>query len=73
MPQIKLTPVSSSSISAIGHDPDTETLHVEFHSGKVYRYEGINREAYERFRNAPSIGAHFGRHIRPLFDGRAIS
>lgn len=73
MPEVTRTPVQSSSIASLGHDAESDTLHVEFNSGRIYEYSGINTEAYQRLLNAPSIGAHFGRHIRPRFDGKAIS
>jgi hypothetical protein len=68
------TPVSSSSIASVGHDPGTDTLHVEFaNSGKVYAYQGVDAETHEKLMGAQSIGAHFGKHIRPHYEGRAIS
>src|SRR3546814_14208537 len=32
------TPVKSSQIASIGHDPSTNTLAIEFKGGKVYHY-----------------------------------
>ena len=65
------TPVDSSSIASVGHDPATDTLHVEFKSSsKVYAYPGVSAEDHQALMNAPSIGAHFGKHIRPHYSGR---
>jgi hypothetical protein len=65
------TPVDSSSIASIGHDPDTDTLHVEFKSsGKIYVYPGVSADDHEALLKASSIGAHFGKHIRAHYSGR---
>lgn len=64
-------PVVSSNLKAVGYDAATQTLDVEFNSGRVYRYRGVPPEAHKAFVNAESIGKHFGQHIRtkfPYFD-----
>lgn len=68
---MRRTPVDSSSIHSIGYDPETRRLQVEFHSGKVYDYAGVEPAEHARLVAASSIGAHFAKHIRPLYDGRA--
>jgi hypothetical protein len=35
------TPVSSSNLVAVGYDPGSYTLEVEFHSGSIYQYSGV--------------------------------
>lgn len=57
-------PVKSHAIAAIGHDPKSNTLHVEFQSGHVYEYSDVTAEEHQAFVNAPSIGAHFQTHLR---------
>ena len=49
-------PVSSSSIAAIGYDARSEALEVEFVSGRIYRYRGVESEVHKEFRAAPSKG-----------------
>ncbi len=70
--QIALSPVSSSQISAIGHDEDTNTLAIQFHSrigpGSIYHYSNFDASAFKAFRDAESIGSHFGKHIKPHVD-----
>jgi len=67
---MQLTPVSSSSIDAIGHDADSNTLQVRFASGQTYEYSGVTPEEHEALRTAPSVGAHFAKHVRPHFAGK---
>jgi hypothetical protein len=60
-------PVSSGMIAAIGYDEGSETLEVEFHSGAVYRYLGVEPDVHEDFRAAPSKGAFFNAHIKDAY------
>jgi hypothetical protein len=69
---IPLTPIKSSQLAAIGHDPATETLAIQFLSkgqpGNVYHYRNFTSQEYAAFASAESAGAHFGKHIKPYGD-----
>jgi hypothetical protein len=54
---MNLTPVSSSTIAAIGHDNDK--MQVEFKSGNIYEYSGISKNLYDSIINAESVGKRF--------------
>jgi len=60
-------PVSSSVIAAIGYGEEAEVLEVEFVSGAVCRYHGVEPDVYEDFRSAPSKGKFFNRHIKDAY------
>lgn len=65
-----LQKVESSQIAAIGHDPLTNTLVIQFPgyagaSGSVYTYANFTAEDFEAFRNAPSVGSYFYKFIKP--------
>ncbi len=60
-------PVSSRSIAAIGYDDDAEVLEVEFVTGHAYRYRGVSQDVFEDFRQAPSKGAFFNKHIKDAY------
>jgi hypothetical protein len=64
MTNIELSPVESSQIEAIGHDPETNTLAIRFKDyrggrGALYHYANVTTEDFEVFRGAESIGRHF--------------
>lgn len=61
---MELTPVESSNIKAIGHDPSTNVLRVQFHSSGTYDFHGVTAEQYQQLMAAESKGQHFQRHIR---------
>ncbi len=58
------TPVSSSNISAIGYDSDSEMLEVEFTNGAVYSYSGVTLGEYDGFMNADSKGKYLHANIK---------
>ena len=58
------TPVNSSSLASVGHDPETNTLEIEFKNGGVYRYAGVSAEDHAALIGSSSIGAHFHQRIR---------
>lgn len=58
------TAVSSSNISAIGYDLDSEMLEVEFTNGVVYSYSGVPLGEYEGFMNADSKGKYLHANIK---------
>lgn len=60
----EMTPVQSAAIRAVGHDPSTGVVHVEFHSGGTHRFGPFTKAEYERFRDAASIGKHFHSYVR---------
>jgi hypothetical protein len=61
---IDMVPVQSAAISSVGHDPSTNTIHVEFHSGGTHSFGPFTKQEFERFRDADSIGKHFHANIR---------
>ena len=46
-----------------GYDAETQTLELEFASGRIYRYRGVPRGAYDWLLRAPSKGAYVSRMI----------
>jgi hypothetical protein len=68
MPQ--MTPVYSSNVKAIGHDPDSNELHVEWGSGKVSIYEGVPAKLASEVQNAWSVGQAVNSQIKDNFPHR---
>lgn len=63
-----LVPVDSSSVAAIGYDPETFTLEIRFHNGQAYRYFNVPPAAHRLLMKASSIGAFVNTIIKPRFD-----
>jgi len=65
-------PVQSSNIRSIGHDPERNTLEVEFSNGRVYEYGNVNVDEHQALLGAKSIGSHFSNILRPVKPARLI-
>ena len=67
-PQIAMNAVESSQVKCIGYDDATKTLAVVFArgTGAIYHYPNVERETFDQFVGAESIGTFFGKHIKPL-------
>lgn len=61
---MKLTPVTSSNISAVGYNGKTLTLTVEFHNGGLYEYSPVTKETYVELVEAKSVGSYLSQNIR---------
>jgi hypothetical protein len=60
-----MIPVDSSSIEAVGHDPDQQELYVQFLDGGTYVYADVDEETFQELRDAASVGSYFNRVIKP--------
>lgn len=64
--------VESSNIKAVGYDPATKRLRVEFGSGSTYEYSGVSATTHEGLVGAESVGKYFHRHVRGAHKGKAV-
>jgi hypothetical protein len=68
-----MRPVSSSTIAAIGYDPDARELYVQFHSPPgTYRYYPVEASVFEDFVRAASKGDFFNRNVKGRFIYRPL-
>lgn len=61
---IPMERVVSSNVKAIGHDPATKTLRIEFLHGGTYDYEGVPATVHQALMASDSKGSHFHKNIR---------
>ena len=66
---MKMIPVKSSNLKAVGYDPASKMLHVEFHSGSTFAYPGVEPEQHSAMMESSSIGSHFHTHIKSKITG----
>lgn len=69
VPQIRLEPVVSTQVAAIGHDAATNTLAIRFpgfdgRPGNLYHYANFNADQFAEFCAAESVGSFFIRQIK---------
>ena len=62
-------PVDSSCLSMVGYDPEFQTLYLTYRpTGMTYVYFDFGEDDFEQFMNAPSLGVHVNRVIKPLYE-----
>jgi hypothetical protein len=64
--------INSSRIRAVGYDPRTQTLEVEFSDGRVMAYSGVSAEVHRRFLAAPSPVSFYEDRIAEEYSARRL-
>lgn len=64
---------SSSFITNVSWDDDTETLLVQFISGTTWLYHDVPQEMYNRLVRSPSVGQFFNKNIRDKYPSELIN
>ncbi|SHL41810.1 KTSC domain-containing protein [Nitrosospira sp. Nsp11] len=59
--------VSSTSIRAVGYDPKTRKLEIEFINGGIYRFSGVPDTIHARLMASHSKGQYFAAHIKDVY------
>ena len=58
-------PTPQSSVVSFVHDPSDNSLTVNFHGGRSYRYDNVHPNHVAALAKAPSKGAYLHEHIIP--------
>lgn len=73
MATLRMIPVDSGAIAAIGYDAEHEELAVQWReSGDTYVYSPVPEFTYRRLQRAESKGAFVNREIKPAYDVRDL-
>jgi hypothetical protein len=64
--------VNSSRIRAVGYDPKSQTLEVEFSDGRLLQYRGVSSEVHRQFMAAPSPTSFFEDKIDESFSSSRV-
>ncbi|WP_298907505.1 KTSC domain-containing protein [uncultured Nostoc sp.] len=65
---IVMLPVVSSMAMAVGYDRNEHILQVEFQSGSVYQYLGVDEDTWEDLHSSDSVGSFFNQEIKGRYD-----
>lgn len=65
--EIQLESVISSNIAAIGFDPVSHHMRVQFTTGAVYYADGAQQADFDTFKSAKSKGIHFNKVLKQAF------
>ena len=64
--------INSSKIRAVGYDPGSQVLEVEFNDSKILAYSGVSPEVHQRFMAAPSPVSFFEDKIDESYSSRRL-
>lgn len=61
---MNLVPVTSSNVQAIGYDPASRMLLVQFKGGATYSHQDVSPQDHAALLGAKSIGSHYHQHFK---------
>jgi lysyl-tRNA synthetase class 2 len=64
---------SSSFITNVSWDPDSEILLLRFVSGSTWAYHDVPEDIYEALVRSPSVGEYFNKHVRNKYASESIN
>lgn len=59
--------VTSSNIDAVGYDPDTKLLQINFLNGTSYQYDGVPEYVAQGLVDASSVGQYFNANVKDSY------
>ncbi|WAS55389.1 DUF853 family protein [Burkholderia ambifaria] len=59
--------VDSSTVLAIGYEPTTSILEIEFKTGRVYQYYNVPQVVYDQFMVSDSKGKFFNSYVKSAY------
>jgi hypothetical protein len=59
--------VSSSAISAVGYDPDTQQMQIKFKQGRTYTFCRVPQHVFDGLLSAGSKGTYYDHRIRDMY------
>ena len=69
---MRLIPVHSSSIRAVGYDEEREILYIRFIDGDLYEYREVPADEVIDLFQAKSIGWFVNKRIKPQYKYRRL-
>lgn len=70
---MQLEKVNSSDIAAIGYDPESQTLAIEFHATGRYHYFSVPPQIHAELMQTPTHGKYFHQHIKGRYAWEKVS
>ncbi|MFA7061265.1 MAG: KTSC domain-containing protein [Pedobacter sp.] len=64
---MKMIPVDSSNVEAVGYDEKSSTLQVEFKNGGMYQYFDVPEDVFIGLRDASSVGGYLVARIKGTY------
>lgn len=65
-------PVLSSNIAGLAYDETSKILEIEFKSGGVHQYSGVEPDTFKSLQEAPSLGAFLHANIKGNYQAQKV-
>lgn len=65
--------VNSSNLKAVGYDPSSQLLEIEFNHGGIYQYSGVPQYIFDGLLGAGSHGQYFHAHIKDVYPYQRVA
>jgi hypothetical protein len=62
---MEMVPIDSDGVRAIGYDPATQTMHVEFETGALFEYYEVPPDVYQTFMASSAKGSFVSQVLEP--------
>jgi hypothetical protein len=66
-------PVASAALAAVGYDPTTGDLEIEFRTGRIYRYSDVPSAMHEWLLRTRNKGVFVSHHLSGRYGEQAVS
>lgn len=63
----KMKPVISSNIAAVGYDPESKSVFVQFLAGTVYVYKNVPKSEFDELLMASSLGSYLNKNFKGVY------
>lgn len=70
---MEMKPIHSGKLRAVGYDPRSRILQVQFDEGSLWQYSGVSEEAWRRLSNSGAAWSYFRDNIEEEFTGKRVS
>lgn len=70
---MRLKPVDSEMLDALGYDEKSHSLFAEFKTGGTYRYKNVPSFIYQGLLDADSIGEYMHKYVLDRFEHERVS
>lgn len=69
---MRMVPVNSSNLAAVGYDESTREMAIQFKSGAMHTYVGVDPQTHSGLMAAPSHGRFFNERVKDVHTSKRM-
>ena len=70
---VEMIDVTSSNVAAVGYEPKSKTLVVDFNNGTRYEYYDVDVDVFNELKDSPSVGGYLFTDIKGIYDYNRVA